>query len=122
MRQSRRAFLGTAAFLTAWMWGAWSLAAQNQTSPPNMPTPVDPFPNVPFGNDPLPERKLSAADRMKMNQAKITKDMERLKEAVGELQKEFDEHHTTAVLSMSAVRKTEEIERLAREIRGLIRG
>lgn len=122
MRQSRRGFLGTVASLTAWTLGAGSLAAQYRPPFPGMPGPLGPFPSRPFGDDPLPQRKLSAAERMKMNQAKIAKDMTRLKEAVGELQKEFDAKDTTAVLSIAAIRKTEEIEKLAREIRGLIRG
>jgi hypothetical protein len=48
--------------------------------------------------------------------------MVRLKEAVDGLEKEFATNNTSTVLSMAAVRKTEEIEKLAREIRGLMRG
>jgi hypothetical protein len=100
-------------------WGAKALAAQNQ---PQFPGPAGPFPNGPFSGSPLPERRVSSAERMKMNQEKIAKDMARLKEAVNELQKEFDANSTSTVLSIAAIRKTEEIEKLAREIRGLIRG
>lgn len=59
---------------------------------------------------------------MKTNQEEIKKNMARLKEAVGELQKDFDANSTTSVLSMNAVHKTEEIEKLARQIRSLMRG
>jgi cell division protein ZapA (FtsZ GTPase activity inhibitor) len=59
---------------------------------------------------------------LKANQADIEKDMVRLKAAVGELEKEFGSNDTTAVLSLAAVHKTEEIEKLARHIRDLVRG
>jgi hypothetical protein len=114
--------LGVAASLVAAL-GAGSLMAQSQAPLPLPQGPVsrDPFPTEPIGG-PMPERRLSDAERMKMNQAQIKKNMIRLKEAVGELEKEFASNNTTAVLSMAAVRKTEEIEKLARDIRGLVRG
>jgi hypothetical protein len=123
MIQSRRNFLGAvASVVAAPAWGAGLLAAQSQGQAPRLPTPGNPFPNGPFDQNPTPEPKLSAAQRMKMNRAQIEKDMTRLKAAVGELEKEFDSNDTTTVLSMAAVRKTEEIEKLARHIRELVRG
>lgn len=123
MSQSRRSFLGAAASLVAVSaWGAALLAAQSQGQAP-MPTPMDRFP-IPQDalGDPMPSPSLSPAERMKMNQAEIKKSMARLKELVGDLQKDFDANSTTSVLSMNAVHKTEEIEKLARQIRGLVRG
>jgi len=122
MTQSRREFLGAAVSLTALSWGAMSLGAQSQVPLPQAPMPIDPFPRQPSIGGPMPERRVSAAERMKMNQAQIKKNMTRLKEAVGELEKEFESNSTTTVLSLAAIRKTEEIEKLARDIRGLIRG
>jgi hypothetical protein len=123
MSPSRRSFLGAAASLVAVSaWGAASLAAQSQGQMP-MPTPLDrfPIPQDALGG-PMPSPSLSPAERMKMNQAEIKKNMARLKELVGDLQKDFDANNTTSVLSMNAVHKTEEIEKLARQIRGLVRG
>jgi hypothetical protein len=122
MFQSRRSFFGAAASLVAASaWGIASLGAQSQdpTAFPNMPRL--PIPDDAIGPAPL-EPRLSPAERMKRNQAEIKKNMARLKEAVGDLQKDFDANSTTTVLSMSAVRKTEEIEKLARQIRSLMRG
>jgi hypothetical protein len=122
MFQSRRSFLGAAASLaTASVWGVASLVAQSQDpiALPNMsrlPIPQDAIGTAP------PEPRINPAERMKRNQAEIEKSMKRLKEAVGELQKDFDANSTTSVLSMSAVHKTEEIEKLARQIRSLMRG
>ena len=122
MFQSRRSFLGAAASLAAAsVWGVASLGAQSQDpiALPNMPRM--PIPQDAIGPAP-PEPKINPAERMKRNQAEIEKSMTRLKEAVGELQKDFDANSATSVLSMSAVHKTEEIEKLARQIRSLMRG
>ena len=119
MTQSRRSFLGAAASLATAAWGARALA-QSQGQSPRMPMPIDSLPQSIGG--PMPRRTVTAEDRLKMNQEQIKKNMTRLKEAVEGLEKEFASNNTTTVLSMSAVRKTEEIEKLAREIRELVRG
>jgi hypothetical protein len=123
MNQSRRNFIGAAASAAVTLaCGAAALAAQTQAPFPPAPMPGNPLPNWPLGGDSLPEPRLSTADRLKKNQAQIKKDVARLKAAVEDLQKNFDSNNTTTVLSLAAVRKTDEIERLAREIRGLVRG
>jgi hypothetical protein len=116
MLQSRRNFFSAAAsIVAASLWGAGTLAAQRQ-----VPWGI-PFPDRPFG-DPLPDHRPTPDRQLKNNQERIEKDMKQLKAAVDDLQKEFDSHNTTNVLSMNAVRKTEEIEKLARQIRDLLRG
>ena len=122
MTQSRRSFLGAAAtFAAVSAWGAASLAAQAQGQTGTPELPLDPLsPSRMAG--PMPGVRLSPADRMKMNQAQIKKNMARLTEVVGELKKDLDANSTTTVLSMATVHKTEEIEKLARDIRALIRG
>jgi hypothetical protein len=129
MTQSRRNFLGAAASaVMASAWGAGLLAAQSQMPVPRLPMPMpgagSPFPNNgPFGDiPPAPPPRRNPTQQLKINQAEIEKDMARLKAAVGDLEKEFDSKDTTAVLSLAAVRKTEEIEKLARHIRDLVRG
>ena len=123
MSQSRRSFLGAAAtFAAVSAWGTALLAAQIPGQrPPTAPRPIDQFPRSPIGSS-MPERRLSAAERMKMNQAEIKKKMTRLAEAVAELQNDFEANSTTTVLSMGAIRKSEEIEKLARDIKSLVRG
>src|SRR5262245_28432076 len=116
MIPSRRKFIRAAASLAAAIGGG-ALFAQNPIPmPAGGPIPNSPFPGSPIGG-PMPERTQSPAERLKMNQDQIRKNMARLKEAVAELQKEFDANSATTVLSMSAVRKTEEIEKLAKDIR-----
>ena len=123
MSQSRRSFLGAAAtFAAVSAWGATSLAAQSQIPLPMPRLPsVDPFPRRPTGiGGPMSQREKD--DRLKRNQTEIKKNMARLTELVCDLQEEFDASSTTTVLSLGAVRKAEEIEKLARQIRDLIRG
>ena len=118
MSESRRTFLGAAAaFAAVSAWGAVSLAAQAQGQTGAAPMP---FPSQIGG--PFLERKLTPAERMKMNQAQIKKSSARLAEVVGELQKDLEANDTTNVLSLGVIRKAEEIEKLARQIRTLVRG
>jgi hypothetical protein len=136
MIQSRRHFLGfTASTVAAWACGTGLLAGQvrgpgpvpsspgnGNSRPPYGPFPNAPFPDGPFEDAPAPVPKRSPAQQMKINQAEIEKDMVRLKAAVAELEKEFNSNDTTNVLSMAAVHKAEEIEKLARHIRDLVHG
>ena len=129
MIRSRRGFL-TAAAALATAWGAKLLAAQRQipgpapipNSMPRVPTVGNPFPDDPLGNMPPPEHRIGPNQQLKMNQAEIRKDMEKLKAAVSDLEKEFDTNDTTTVLSIGALRKTDEIEKLAHHIHSLVRG
>ncbi|MFY9584828.1 MAG: hypothetical protein WAR21_10100 [Candidatus Acidiferrales bacterium] len=59
---------------------------------------------------------------LKMNQKDIKRDVQRLFELAEELKKEVDKTNSAEVLSVSLVRKTEEIEKLAKHIRSLARG
>ena len=122
MSQSRRSFLGAAAAVAASAWGGVSLAAlaQDQAAPPR--PVVSPFQErTPIGG-PLPTLRLTPAQRMRMNQEQIKKSSARLAEVVGELQKNLEANDTTHVLSLDVIREAEEIERLARQIRTLVRG
>lgn len=121
MTESRRTFLGTAAsFAAVSALGAAFLAAQEQGQPAPQPRLSAPMP-PPIGG-PMPERRVTPAERMKMNQAQIKKSSARLAEVVKELQKDLEANDTTTVLSLGVIRKAEEIESLARQIRTLVRG
>jgi HAMP domain-containing protein len=71
-------------------------------------------PEPPFPRDPKAILELRQKD--------IKKDVERLLELATELKKEVDKTDSSAVLSMPLLRKTEEIEKLAKHIRSLARG
>ncbi len=59
---------------------------------------------------------------LKANREAIAKDVARMSGLVDELQKEFKENDTTEILSLDVLRKSEEIEKLAKHIRDLVRG
>jgi hypothetical protein len=113
MYSSRRVFLGISMTLAA--AAATGAARQEQQQPPQ------PFPSrsEPAEPPPLlkPSRKL-----LKANRETITKDVTRMADLVGQLQKSLDENSTVDVLSLDVLRKSEEIEKLARQVRDLVRG
>jgi hypothetical protein len=82
-------------------------------------SPQSPFPQT---REPEPPPKLDPRPLLKMNQKDIKRDVQRLFELAEELKKEVDKTNSAEVLSVSLVRKTEEIEKLAKHIRSLARG
>lgn len=120
MSQSRRNFLGAAAAVAASAWGAVSLAAQAQGQTGTAQFPTTSIPSQTGG--PIFERRMTPAERMQMNQVQIRKSSARLAEVVGELRKDLEANDTTNVLPLAVIRKAEEIEKLARQIRTLVRG
>ncbi len=92
MHESRRVFLGLAfgAAATA------AVGASPQSSTPQGESPVPP-PISGFPIPPLPRRNL---EELKANQASIKKDVTRLSELVGELQKGLDNNDTKEVLPL----------------------
>jgi hypothetical protein len=59
---------------------------------------------------------------LEQNQKDIKKDVERLYELASELKTEVDKTDATAVLSLAMVKKAEEIEKLARQIKDHAKG
>jgi len=134
MVSSRRSFLG---FATAWtaavavgaaaqgrLDGAGRAAAQGRqngdASSPNPPS-NDPS-NDPFGDSGADGPKFNSRQLLEANQKGIKKDVERLSEVVQQLQKQLEDKDTKDVLSLDVLRQTDEIERLAKHIRTLVRG
>ena len=119
MKTGRRHFLsGIAATLT----GAQALLAGGQRHGP--PPPINQIPDasgstpgrdIPFPPHPDPKAQL------KEEQKKLRSDVDRLLQMVKDLKDESDNTPETQVLSLSLVKKTEDIEKLARQIRDRIR-
>ena len=68
----------------------------------------------------LPNGKLQSDEILKAEHAKSLQDLKQITELSQSLAAEM-EHDTSQVLSLSSIRKTEEIEKLARRIRGRMR-
>jgi len=115
MSHSRRVFLGVAVtFVAASAFGA---APQLQQAPAGSPEPK--FPDDTTTR--IPPRRPDPRVILKQNQEEIKKDVARLTETVAELQKALDDADTKEVLSLDVVHKTDEIEKLAKQIRSLVR-
>jgi hypothetical protein len=115
MRLSRRVFIAASLSLGASVGRLW--AAQQDVPPPQFPPP---FPPAEPPESPRNKRR----DRvlLKANREAINKDVTRMSDLVGALQKQLKESDTADVLSMDVIRKSEEIEKLARHVRDLVRG
>jgi hypothetical protein len=114
MDAQRRSFLGVAvpAVAALLLGEASGLAGQGAPRPP--------FPRQP--QDEPPPTKPDTRPLLKLNAKEIKKDVQRLVQLAEELKKEVDKTDPAEVLSVSLVRKAEEIEKLAKHIKSLARG
>ena len=117
--KSRRIFLGellTAGAVTG--LAGKLVSAQN----PNPPTPLPPDRRPP--GDLAPETPPPTADRrmLEENEKDIKKKVEKLYELATELKNEVEKTDSSKVLSLNLVRKAEEIEKLARDIKNRSKG
>jgi hypothetical protein len=118
MQPSRRRLL------LAWQcWAMVFFTASRAISAQN-PVPLPPPPRRgPDDKDdtssPTPSAKKAVLEQ---NQKDIRKDVEKLYELASELKTEVDKTDATAVLSLAMVKKAEEIEKLARQIKDHAKG
>jgi hypothetical protein len=120
MQTGRRFFLSNFALAIA---AAQNLLAtgQRQTPPahpPRMPDGIaadGPFEDSPSLPQPDPKEQL------KQSQKNLRRNADRLVQLAKELKDEADKTEQTDVLSLSLVHKAEEVEKLARQIKDLIR-
>ena len=116
MSYSRRSLLGAAATLVA----VSAFGAAPQVMQPAGPPPMPKFPDDTTARK--GPRRPDPRVVLKQNQEEIKKDVARLTETVAELQQSLDDSDTKEILSLDVVHKTEEIEKLAKQIRSLVRG
>ncbi|PYU64408.1 MAG: hypothetical protein DMG49_26725 [Acidobacteria bacterium] len=121
MRETRRVFVmamaAAAGFLVA--EGGWPVAQYPPTPPP--PRPAD-MPNpAEIHSDP---QASAAAKRalLQQNEKEFREGVERLYRLSGELREEVQKTATTDVLSVRMVKKTEEIEKLAKLLKNRAKG
>jgi hypothetical protein len=131
MKTGRRFFLSSAAALVA---GTHALIAEGQRHDPSsqIPFPGQGTPSTgPNGGQngggnaapddmPLPPRA-DPKVQLKEEQKELRHDVERLLQMVKDFKEESDKTPETDILSLSLVKKAEDIEKLARQIRDLIR-
>ena len=110
MQAGRRAFLGAVVPAALAILLAENAGLAQAPSRTPVPEPEGPQPN----RDPRP--------LLKSNQKELKREVERLFELAEALKKEVEKTDSAEVLSLSLVRKAEEIEKLAKRIKTLARG
>ena len=118
MQESRRSLLRAIAGTVA----AYSMAvsvARGQDPFPKAPAPLHPGEDEPPA---IPNAKSPTKIRLEENQKDIKKDIEKLFDLASQLKQQVEKTDATAVLSLAMVKKAEEIERLARQIKERAKG
>lgn len=118
MQESRRSLLRTIAGAVA----AFSIptsAIGGQDPFPKPPSRMRPGEDEPPAN---PNAKSPTKVRLEENQKDIKKDIEKLFDLASQLKQQIEKTDATAVLSLAMVKKAEEIERLARQIKERAKG
>ena len=114
--KTRRTFLGGILFAGAATGLAGSLTLSQAPNLPPKPQPAQ-EPDAENPGVPSPEKQMLEA-----NNKDIHKKVERLYQLATELKTEVDKTDSTKVLSMNLVKKAEEIEKLARDIKNRSKG
>lgn len=115
MRQRRREFLQAALSVTLVAGGLESVARSPQSS--QQKDPAIPPPPSRFPDEDIP--RINPKAILKGNQKQIQDDVKRLYALATELKEQAEKTDATAMLSLPMVRKAEEIEKLARQIKNL---
>jgi hypothetical protein len=120
METGRRLFLST---IVVTLVGVKGLFAGRQRQGPVHRVPQIPDASVPDGplgeEPPVPRR--DPQELLKENQKNLRRNADRLLQLAQELKEEADKTEQTSVLSLSLVHKAEEVEKLAKQIKGLAR-
>lgn len=122
MKTGRRFFLSGMAAMLA---GTRTLAAGNNGQRRDNPSQVPQIPDASSSGRaddlPLPPRAADPKVLLKEDQKALRRDVDHLLQLAKELKDESDKTPETDVLSLSLVRKAEEIEKLAHQIKDRIR-
>ena len=117
---TRRSFLAELAMASVWFTAAKSEQAPQSGPTPRPPqertTPAEAAPTD-SPNMPSPEKRM-----LEENAKEIKKKVEKLYQLATELKTEVDKTDSSKVLSLTMLKKTEEIEKLARDIRNRSKG
>lgn len=113
MSRDRRGFLSCLVAGFAWT-GLFAAALRGQAPNPR----AEPRPKDEFGQPPQPPAK----SILKENEKDIKKDIEKLYQLASDLKAEVEKTDSSLVLSIAMLRKAEEIEKLAREIKTRAKG
>jgi hypothetical protein len=119
MHTARRYFLSNLVFVLVGAQTLWA-KDQRQGNPPRIPR----IPDGSATNGPLEDPTFPPPDpkeQLKQSQKNLRRNADRLVQLARELKEEADKTEQTNVLSLSLVHKAEEVEKLARQIKDLVR-
>jgi hypothetical protein len=125
MKTGRRFFLSG---IPAMMAGTRALLSGDLGQRQNNPSQVPPVPAIPDASSsgrpddfPIPPRAADPKVLLKEDQKALRRDVDHLLELAKDLKEESDKTPETDVLSLSLVKRAEEIEKLAHQIKDRIR-
>jgi len=119
MQTGRRSFLSMIVVTLAGVRAVFA-GQQGQSPMPRLPQIPDASGSGSLGDEPI-SRKRDLKEQLKENQKNLRRDADHLLQLAQELKDEADKTEQTDVLSLSLIRRAEEIEKLARQIKGLAR-
>ena len=123
MLSSRRALLiATAASVASSLTVLPRKLAALQGPPPPLPSPHAPNPNVPAGMDGPEIIKPEKAPPNPLNQEQIAAAVQQLYKLAGELKDEIDHTDLKSTFPISVVKKAQQIEKLAKQIKERAKG
>jgi hypothetical protein len=121
MRESRRRFFVSAALLSAALVPNGISFAQFPPTPPPPPKPAETPNPAEIHSDPAAAAAAKRA-RLLQNEKEFREGVERLYQLASDLRDELQKTMTTDVLSIRMVKKTEEIEKLAKLLKNKAKG
>jgi hypothetical protein len=104
---------------------AWQAAGTHPTPQPPQPRPSPNAPdaNVPYGlKGPQATTSVDQKTIDRAKQQELRSDVSRLYEMVSELKEQVENTNTTSTLSLSVVKKAQQIEKLAKQIKEVAKG
>jgi hypothetical protein len=119
MLQSRRSLFQSFAGVTTALAASPLLFSQARPAPQPLPSPNAPNPNYPQGmNGPGPTPVDKKAINQE-NQKQIREDIDRMYVLISDLKQEISVTNTGSVLDVSFVKKAQQIEKLAKQVKEL---
>jgi len=119
MLETRRRLIFALAGTTGLLSAARLLPARAGQYPPPRPTPAGPSNPVSPGGSSKPSAPRPLSPK---NQELLKSDLDQITELASELKTEYQSTNTTLVLSVSFVKKAEQLEKLAKKVKDLAKG
>jgi hypothetical protein len=117
MLYSRRNLVVTLATAAAALAAESALFSQSHGTPQPRPSPNTPDPSNPWGLQGPPQKPTDKQVVNQQNQAEVRSSVQKLYELITELKEEVERSDTTKTLSVSVVKKSQQIEKLAKHVR-----